>query len=430
MALVLCSCTLINNMNPRHKEAQQHAQEIQQLQLTVMRFADEYVGRTRAAIDDFQVGLQDPEERLLTQSWKVGQAEAAYTIASGPNAVTNALDMVVLATLSRMVMDDTWVPEQFGPRAIPVQRTYQSVEADAWHLLDGVLSAGQVQRLHQVIDQWRAQHPKVRAVSYVHFRDFAGAVGAPAPGEEQTPGNLFAFIGIDPFSGLDPAVQEIAQTRQLAERTIYYMQRTPDLLDMQVLKLTYQIAVMPESRSVLDDAGRLSLVGSASDRLARTLPDLMDKEREALVKQLMQALNDQSATLGPLVEQLRAALQAGTDTANAVHGALQTAFQITSQFATPPGAPSQPPGPPFDIRQYTDMLRQATATAKEINTLADQADRLTPALRLATQDAAGRANQVLNHLFVLLVLLVFVVAAAVVLARLAYRRLAPAVERR
>ena len=54
MALVLCSCTLINNMNPRHKEAQQHAQEIQQLQLTVMRFADEYVGRTRAAIDDFQ----------------------------------------------------------------------------------------------------------------------------------------------------------------------------------------------------------------------------------------------------------------------------------------------------------------------------------------------------------------------------------------
>jgi hypothetical protein len=33
------------------------------------------------------------------------------------------------------------------------------------------------------------------------------------------------MLGIDPLSGLDPAIREIEQTRALAERTIYYMQR-------------------------------------------------------------------------------------------------------------------------------------------------------------------------------------------------------------
>ena len=36
------------------------------------------------------------------QNWRITQASAAYTIASGPNPTINALDMIVLATLSRM----------------------------------------------------------------------------------------------------------------------------------------------------------------------------------------------------------------------------------------------------------------------------------------------------------------------------------------
>ena len=39
------------------------------------------------------------------------------------------------------------------------------------------------------------------------------------------------------YTRLDPAVREITQSRELAERAIYYMQRTPDLLDMQIERL-------------------------------------------------------------------------------------------------------------------------------------------------------------------------------------------------
>ena len=425
LSVVLCGCRTIERADPRKRAAEEHSEKIRKLQLEVMRFADEYVGRSRESVTALQNTMESPSQRLNAQNWKVQQASAAYTIATGPNPVSNALDMVTLATLSRMVIDDAWVGGDVGPRALQVQATYRSLEAEAWQLVNGVLTEHQIAGLHEAINKWRAQHPNVRAVSYIRFRDFAEAM-ASSPQVNTGSGSLLALVGIDPLSNLDPAVQEIAQTRQLAERAIYYVQRAPDLLDMQVQRVAYQLAVMPETRSLLASVDRVSLVGSASDRLVDTLPDLLDQQREALVAQLTQTINSQSATLGTLAGQLRTALQAGTDTATAVNGALQSFERISNLFAKKPqpaSAPPPPPGKPFDINDYTTMLEQAALTARELDSLAQHGDQLTPALRAATQDAALRAQGVLNHLFLLLVLLVLVIAAAALLAALAYRRI-------
>ena len=425
LAIVLCGCRTIERVDPRKRAAEQHSEQIRKLQLEVMRFADEYVGRTRESVTSLQRGLDNPEKRLLLQNWKVQQGSSAYTIASGANPVSNALDMVVLATLSRMVIDDTWVGDEYGGHALSVQATYRSLEAEAWGLVKGVLNEEQIASLRQTITQWRAKNPNVRAVSYIHFRDFALAA-SPSGQTSAGTASLLSFVGIDPLSNLDPAVQEIAQTRQLAERAIYYMQRAPDLLDMQVERLTYQFAVMPETRTLLTSVDRVSMVGSASDRLVNTLPDLLDHQREALVAQLTQTLNSQSATLGTLAGQLRTTLQAGTDTATAVNGALQSFERISALFAKKPppaSATPQPPGTPFDISDYTAMLEQAALTARELDALAQHGDQLTPALRAATENAASQARGILNHLFLLLALLVLVIAAAALLVALAYRRI-------
>ena len=422
LVLVLCGCRTIERADPRKRAAEEHSEQVRKLQLEVMRFADEYAGRTRESTNRFQSGLS-PDERLLAQNWKVQQASAAYTIASGPNPVSNALDMVVLASLSRMVVHDSWKAE--GEPALNVQETYRSLEAEAWGLVEGVLTQEQVASLHQTITQWRARNPNVRAVSYIHFRDFAQGVGAAGQNNAGT-ASLLAIVGIDPLSNLDPAVQEIAQTRQLAERAIFYMQRAPDLLDMQVERLSYQFAAMPETRALLTSVDRVSLIGSSSDRLVNNLPNLLDREREALVAQLTETLNSQSATLGTLAGQLRTALQAGTDTATAVNGALQTFERISGQFTKKPGPASaqpQPPGPPFDIRQYTAMLEQAALTTRELENLAQHSDVLVPALRSATQDAGSQVRSIIDHLFVLLVLLVLFIALAALAAALAYRRI-------
>jgi len=420
LVFVLCGCRTIERADPRKRAAEEHSEQVRKLQLEVMRFADEYAGRTRESVNRFQSGLQSADERLLTQNWKVQQASAAYTIASGPNPVSNALDMVVLASLSRMVINDSWKGE--GAHVSDVQETYRSLEAEAWGLVDAVLTPEQIASLHQIITQWRARNPNVQAVAYIHFRDFAQGVG---PNNQNSAGtaSLLSMVGIDPLSNLDPAVQEIAQTRQLAERAIYYVQRAPDLLDMQVERLSYQFAAMPETRSLLTSVDRVSLIGSSSDRLVDNLPNLLDRQREALVAQLTDTLNSQSAALGTLAGQLRTALQAGTDTATAVNGALQTFERISGQFAKKPGPASEPPGPPFDIRQYTAMLEQAALTMRELENLAQRGDVVVPALRSATQDAGSQVRSILDHLFVLLVLLVVFIALAALAVALAYRRI-------
>jgi hypothetical protein len=110
-------------------------------------------------------------------------------------------------------------------------------------------------QLRELIARWRAENPRVHAVTFIHFPEFAKSVGEPRPGEGRSPGNLFAMLGLDPLTQLNPAVREVTETRELAERTIFYMQRTPSLIDMQLERFMYQLAVLPETKSLLRDIG-------------------------------------------------------------------------------------------------------------------------------------------------------------------------------
>jgi small-conductance mechanosensitive channel len=152
---------------------------------------------------------------------------------------------------------------------------------------------------------------------------------------------------------------------------------------------------------------------------------MLEKEREALVAQLTRTLNDESATISSMAGELRTTLQAGTETSNAIHAALETVERITTQFQPKPGeAISEEKKPPFDIRQYTEMLKQATAASQELQALAGRADAILPALRSATAEAAGRGTELLNHLFLLLAALILIAVTATLGAALVYRRIA------
>jgi hypothetical protein len=422
LVTVLTSCSLINKVRPTKQLEKAHTEKLEQLQFEVSRTADDYVGLTVEAINGLQREAESPEERLALQNWKVQQATAAYTIATGPNPVDNALDIAVLASLSRMVVDKTWTAARYGAPGQVLQSTYGTVEAGAWKPLDDVLSDRQMTRLREIINNWRAAHPQVRDVSQLRFRDFAQSLGTPAPGEQQPAGNLSSFIGLDPFS-LDPATQEITRARELAQRSMNYLQRMPTLLDMQTERLTYQLAVMPESRALLSDSARFSQLGSAASQLTQTLPGLIASEREAAIKQLMGALDQQSATVTSMARELRLTLQAGTEAANALRGATQSLQPLAAQWSSSrTGSAGAGAGrPPFDPRQYTALLEAATASARELNELTQRTDAVLPVLRSATREASERVDRILNHLFVLLLLLIVAAAVCVLLAMLTYR---------
>ncbi|HEY4645955.1 MAG TPA: hypothetical protein VIH25_06705 [Steroidobacteraceae bacterium] len=416
-------CKTISRLTGATEKADQRVAQLQELQLKVMRFADEYVGGVIEPVTMFQLETQDATERERAQSWKLSQATAAYTIASGPNPVTNALDLVVLATLSRMVLEDTWVQEKYGERAIPIRDAHRRLEPRAWSLVSEILTEAQVQQLHKVIDDWRERNPQVRAVSYVHFKDFAKSIGRPTAGESQSPGNLFSFLGLDPLSTLDPAVQEITQTRQLAERTIYYAQRTPTLLDMQIERLTYQLAAMPETRALLADVDRVSIAAQAAGNVATELPEFLAREREAAIRQFMQELAAQQQQMLALVTELKGALEAGTATSDSVQGTLRGIDALLGRFdkkgeeAPAPATPAKP----FDIVDYANAAREFAATAKQLESLVVQLNAGAPQVGDLAERTVRDMRALVDLAFWRLVVLILVLIAGVLAATLAYR---------
>ena len=413
-------CATIRRQMPSVKKSEAKAAQLRELDLSVMRFADEYVGRVREAMMRFQATETTSEGRLAAQDWKLQQADAAYTIASGPSPVTNVLDLVVLATLSRMVLEDSWIQEGYGERGRKVQEMQRQLEQDTWLLVEDVLTEEQKVELRDLIAKWRAEHPDVRQVAYVHFQQFAKTMISGESESKQQSSSLFSMIGLDPLANLDPAVREISQTRQLAERAIYYLQRTPGLVDMHVDRLTYALAVMPETKTLLADVSRVSLVGSAADRLATSLPQILDQQRAALIADLVHAADEQKEAISALTSDLRSTLEAGTDTANAMHATLETLDRITARLKASSAGPQGPPTP-FDIKDYTELMREAAATTRELDALAQRLDTALPAVRAVTQDAAGHVDDIVDHLFWQALFLILTTIVAVVLAAFAYR---------
>jgi hypothetical protein len=422
----LFGCSTIRQAFHAGDRATKRTEQLQVLQLRNMRFADEYVGSIIEPIRHFQASTDNAADRLAAQNWMLSQATAAYTIASGPSPVVNEVDMVVLATLSRMVIEDAWVSERFGERAAPLRDAYRRLEPLALNLAKIDLPADQIAELQHVIAEWRAQNPHVTAIAYVHFRDVANSIRRPTAGGADSLSGIFTALGLDPFSGLDPAVREIAHTRELAERTIYYAQRVPNLLDMQVERLTYELATMPEMTRLLANADRVAGAASTTGRVVGELPSLLTREREAAIRQFMEAVTIETAHTRQLVTELRGALDAGTETSTSLNTTIRSFDQLMARFEqpNPAGAGPQAPGRPFDIREYTAAAAEITRTANELQALVAGVERGSPALTQAADRATVTLQNVVDHAYWRIVQLIGLLLLGGLGAALTYRSIA------
>ena len=417
-------CSTVQRLTPG-EESKVRAAQLQELQLKVMRFADDYTGRISDPIAKLDLQSTPPEVRLRAHNWRVSQATAAYTIASGANPTINALDMVVLANLSRMVVEDRLI-EDYGERARALLDAHRHLEQQSWSLVDGVLNAEQAKEVRAAIDRWRAENPTTRSVAQVRFADFA-ALELRRGKEQQESNGLFGFIGLDPLSNLDPAVRELEQTRQLAERTIYYLQRAPSLLDMEIERLVYQLAAMPEAERTLANIDRLSLAAEAMGQLSARAPEIIASERHAIITELASALHAEQDRLQPLLVSVRDVLNAGTQTSQSVTGTVTAldAFVARFQPAEPAPANAATPKRPFDITEYAATARDLAAAAERVQALLAQLNTSSKDVERVTRAATQEVNGIIDHVFKLALVLILVLGFVTVLCALLYRYWSP-----
>jgi hypothetical protein len=426
LALGSGGCDTIRAAMPAAKRTAQLKEQMDQLQARSMRFADEYVGRVIEETAKFTSTIEDPEVRYLIAGWRLSQANAAYANASGPSPVVNALDLVTLATLSRMVVEDSLLP-LYPDTGRQLLETHRDLEKTAWTLCDEFLTPGQIADFHSILDEWRAQHPKVSSVAFIHFLDFARQIGRPRPGEAERSGGLFAMLGLDPLAGLDPAVREIEQTRALAERTIYYLQRVPYVLNLQFERVTGGLLARPETRDLLRDSAKVAASVERFSQVAAALPGQISAERVALIDQLSGELVTQQQTLRPMLNDLKATLDSGSQTAQAIDATVRSLDALMARFpakAAPAGTTAEP-SRPFDIREYAAAAAEFTRTANELRGLITSVDAQSPALASSIAAAVDRSESLIDYLFLRAAALIVLAVAAVLGAALLYRKLSP-----
>ena len=157
-AVLASGCNSISSMMPGARKAEQTKIELLKMQERNMRFADEYVGELLETNGPGQTRAEDPYDRLVLAGWMLGQANAAYTTASGDNPTVATLDLLTLAVLSRMVAESSLNLNDPSIAASLIE-AHRNLETQAWLLAGSVLTPEQQQTVHNLFDEWRKQNP-------------------------------------------------------------------------------------------------------------------------------------------------------------------------------------------------------------------------------------------------------------------------------
>lgn len=400
----------------------------------LLRYSDEYGSRTVQALDVVRNQLTETNATRVILELKINNVSSAITLATGSNPNANLVDLVGLATLSRKVVKKVYLGGENGEAFRPWLRALERLESDIWDLAENVFEDELLLELRGMFDYWYESHPEVHASFFRQPHSFASSVRKEAADYSSDVGGsgILNIIGVDPLSGLDPATAELTESRLFAERALYTVQRTPPLLRWQSELFMHEILSQPMVREALnqtsqiaESADRASRVAESVGEVVADLPDHIAAEREALMKDLIEA--EQSIT--PMLTELKDTVIAGDEMATSLNLAIESTTRLADQIIK---LEPKPDTRPFDITEYTETAKQITEMARELDIVLKQLNSTleSPAIPAKfesvdglTSNAATKLRSVVTYAFALAAgFAVFVLALALLYRKLASNR--------
>jgi hypothetical protein len=397
------------------------AELLVEVQESLLRFADEYSMRMVGGVDNLRRGTDALSGAEVLQL-KIAIGSETWSIASGPNAVADLLDMTVFVTVMRMTLENYWQPKVFGKSALPMLTYSRSAEADIWKLVGKVLKPEQQTDLRQSIAAWHHQNPRESLVA-LRSLDFASRVAALGQ-KVSKPASVFALLNVDPLAGMEPAVREVAQTRMFAERALFVTQKMPTLLRWQTELLSVNAVEMPAVQQLISNSTQLSDSVERFARVAEQLPEQLSTEREEIVKALQTQEKDIASLMGQGTQ-----LSASLNTTFTTFDALMKRFGVGEPKS---GEPPPANAVPFRIQDYTQSAAQIEATAGQLTELLGMLDRTMSSSNLGqfsaqvgpvVQQAQAGGKEVVDYAFWKGILLVVIVLVAALIYRFLVTRL-------
>ncbi len=414
---------------------QQPTNTIPLVQTEVMREAETYVTVLAEAVNGFAAKAGTEEARVAALEWKLHEGNSAFSIAAGENPFLNAVDFVILATLSRQVVQDYWVGQKFGKSAMPLLETQRTLETNAWSLISGVLTREQQDELRDLIKRWSEQHPHQRYIAAIRFRDFLAVLGSDAMRPKATKtSTIINLLNLDPFSGLNPSLREVERTRVFGERLMFYFQHFPMLLGWQVEEISYHVAAQSAPQQVVSNLTGFAESARIFAQTAQQLPDLVNRQRQEAINQVfdrlgtersnvLASLNAQESQLQALVPKVLQTLDAASQTGASLNGAITSLDQFV-RYVSPPHTNSSLPvakSHPFNVAEYGNAATQIAAMSMDLDRLLARADQSATQLTIVGQRVEVGAKRVVDQAFWRGVALIVLLLVGSVLAGLTYR---------
>ena len=403
-----------------------------EIQQKLLRFADDFSTRTGIGVDKLHTGTNALTRAEVLQ-WKIALVTENCSIVSGPNAIANLLDMTVFVTVTRMALEEHWLPKIFGEPARPLLEICSGAEKEIWLLAGKVLKGEQQAELHAAIAQWRRENPLPESVLAARAVSFTSGMAKERNATTARVDSVFSLLNVDPLSGMEPAVREIAQTRLFAERTLFVTQKMPTLLRWQMELLSFNVTTIPSVQQLVTNSTQISTSVERFATAAEKLPGQISAERAEILK----ALEAQEKNLTPLVNEVRHTLAAGSQMSTSLNTTLTTFDALMKRFgvgetnnATPPDTNAAP----FRIQdygqaagQFEQMARQLTELwlAVEETTGSNNLSRISTQLTPVVQQAQTSGKEIVDYAFWRAILLVVFALVAAVIYRLLSSRLHP-----
>lgn len=303
----------------------------QRVQGNTMSFASGYAAGMADAYDRVAAHLTSTPARLVAVQGKSAAASGALGNAVNPNPVAGMMDMAMMVTLTRQSIEDPWATELFGPDNVQIiLAAITPREAEIWHIAGNFLTPSQITELRKLAERWRREHPEQRFVASGRLADFPEAK-QPAQGGNSLVSSVFGLVRIDPFSGLDPAVRQVEESRVLAERMFFYLQYMPTLLSWQVDAIYLRMLEAPQVGKLVADTTTVagsttrftdatSRFSDAGSQFAATIENFrrqLPQQQSTLVDQLNDLIAKQrDAALTQATTQIAAIRDATVDQLN------------------------------------------------------------------------------------------------------------------
>lgn len=227
----------------------------------VRRFAQRYASTMTDLSAQIHSRPISNEQKHRITVYQVESVASAVSIAIGENPVTNLLDMMALASLTRIRFEAGVQLEdkQFGEL---LASTARELEAIAWALSGSVLTQQQQDEVRRLIDEWATANPDGLFVWPTRFSSYSGLRGTGLDEVQRTGGLLRQY---------SRAVNVAHEARELGERLLFYIQYAPYIATMQADQIMHGLLASPEIDKSLAAVTNLLPTIEAASALAREI---------------------------------------------------------------------------------------------------------------------------------------------------------------